>query len=188
MPALHSGSAATAAAAGLGAVVYSGVVGLALWSYLATFLAEPGHVPRGWHPFQDGEASVGLEGRGGLGNERCCREGAIDGLRLGRWQLLLSPFCCAAAAGPNRQSTLAPALAQAAAAELAAWEQLAVDQQAGAAQRRAHAYSREWEGEAARAAVNRPRYCRKCQAWKPPRAHHDSMTGRCVLRMDHYCM
>ena len=81
-----------------------------------------------------------------------------------------------------------PALAQAAAAELAAWEQLAADQQSVAAQRRAHSYSREWEGEAARAAVNRPRYCRKCQAWKPPRAHHDSMSGRCVLRMDHYCM
>ena len=25
------------------------------------------------------------------------------------------------------------------------------------------------------------------QAWKPERAHHDSITGRCVLRMDHYC-
>ena len=24
------------------------------------------------------------------------------------------------------------------------------------------------------------------QAWKPERAHHDSMLGRCVLRMDHY--
>ena len=46
-----------------------------------------------------------------------------------------------------------------------------------------------WEGEAgARACVARPRYCRKCAAWKPPRAHHDSMSGRCVLRMDHYCV
>jgi palmitoyltransferase ZDHHC2/15/20 len=26
------------------------------------------------------------------------------------------------------------------------------------------------------------------QAWKPPRAHHDSVTGRCVLKMDHYCV
>ncbi|CAD7929157.1 unnamed protein product [Amoebophrya sp. A25] len=31
------------------------------------------------------------------------------------------------------------------------------------------------------------RYCEKCQVWKPPRTHHDSITGRCVLRMDHYC-
>ncbi|KAK9917860.1 hypothetical protein WJX75_009021 [Coccomyxa subellipsoidea] len=36
--------------------------------------------------------------------------------------------------------------------------------------------------------TGRPRYCRKCQAWKPERAHHDSVLGRCVLRMDHYCV
>eukprot|EP01103_Thecamoeba_quadrilineata_P019552 TRINITY_DN796_c0_g1_i1.p1 TRINITY_DN796_c0_g1~~TRINITY_DN796_c0_g1_i1.p1 ORF type:complete len:288 (-),score=-0.97 TRINITY_DN796_c0_g1_i1:96-959(-) len=29
--------------------------------------------------------------------------------------------------------------------------------------------------------------CRKCQALKPPRAHHCSTCGRCVLRMDHHC-
>ena len=69
---------------------------------------------------------------------------------------------------------------QAAAAELEAWEHLVWQQQ----QRRQN----PWEGEAGRAAMHRPRYCRKCQAWKPPRAHHDSMSGRCVLRMDHYCM
>jgi palmitoyltransferase len=69
---------------------------------------------------------------------------------------------------------------QAAATELAVWERLAQEQE----QRRQY----QWDGEAGRACVNRPRYCRKCQAWKPPRAHHDSMTGRCVLRMDHYCM
>jgi len=32
-----------------------------------------------------------------------------------------------------------------------------------------------------------PRYCAKCNVWKPPRSHHDSITGRCVLRMDHFC-
>lgn len=25
------------------------------------------------------------------------------------------------------------------------------------------------------------------QGWKPERTHHDSMAGRCVLKMDHYC-
>ncbi|PSC75247.1 putative S-acyltransferase 14 [Micractinium conductrix] len=122
-PALHWGSPVAQAAAALGAVVYSALVGLTLWSYLACFVTCPGHVPPGWHPFQNAEA---------------------------------------------------------AAAELETWERLAADQTA----RRAYA----WDGEAGRAAVNRPRYCRKCSAWKPPRAHHDSMTGRCVLRMDHYCI
>lgn len=32
------------------------------------------------------------------------------------------------------------------------------------------------------------RRCRKCNDnYKPPRAHHDSVTGRCVVKMDHYC-
>lgn len=31
------------------------------------------------------------------------------------------------------------------------------------------------------------RYCKKCQARKPDRAHHCSSCGRCVLKMDHHC-
>eukprot|EP00804_Cyclotella_cryptica_P029644 CCRYP_019025-RA/>CCRYP_019025-RA protein AED:0.08 eAED:0.08 QI:424/0.5/0.6/1/0/0.2/5/498/378 len=32
------------------------------------------------------------------------------------------------------------------------------------------------------------RRCRKCNDnYKPIRAHHDSVTGRCVVKMDHYC-
>ncbi|RMZ52914.1 hypothetical protein APUTEX25_001033 [Auxenochlorella protothecoides] len=34
----------------------------------------------------------------------------------------------------------------------------------------------------------RPRFCKKCAAWKPPRAHHCRMTQRCVLKMDHWCV
>jgi hypothetical protein len=34
----------------------------------------------------------------------------------------------------------------------------------------------------------RPRYCKRCQAWKPERAHHCSVSGHCVLKMDHYCI
>lgn len=34
----------------------------------------------------------------------------------------------------------------------------------------------------------RPRYCKHCQGWKPERAHHCSVLGRCVLKMDHYCI
>ncbi len=29
--------------------------------------------------------------------------------------------------------------------------------------------------------------CKKCIAPKPPRAHHCSVCGRCVLKMDHHC-
>ena len=31
------------------------------------------------------------------------------------------------------------------------------------------------------------RYCRKCKGIRPPRTHHCSISGKCVLRMDHYC-
>ncbi|ORX94705.1 zf-DHHC-domain-containing protein [Basidiobolus meristosporus CBS 931.73] len=34
---------------------------------------------------------------------------------------------------------------------------------------------------------NEPRYCRTCNAFKPPRAHHCSSCERCVLKMDHHC-
>lgn len=30
-------------------------------------------------------------------------------------------------------------------------------------------------------------YCRHCKCIKPPRCHHDAVTGRCVFHMDHYC-
>jgi len=32
------------------------------------------------------------------------------------------------------------------------------------------------------------RRCRRCNNnYKPPRSHHDSVTGRCVVKMDHFC-
>lgn len=32
-----------------------------------------------------------------------------------------------------------------------------------------------------------PRFCHICNVWKPPRSHHDSVTGKVYLRMDHFC-
>lgn len=31
-------------------------------------------------------------------------------------------------------------------------------------------------------------FCKKCQSYAPPRAHHCSKMGECVLKMDHYCV
>jgi hypothetical protein len=33
----------------------------------------------------------------------------------------------------------------------------------------------------------KPRYCRTCQQYKPPRSHHCSSCQRCILKMDHHC-
>ncbi|EPB87803.1 hypothetical protein HMPREF1544_05332 [Mucor circinelloides 1006PhL] len=35
--------------------------------------------------------------------------------------------------------------------------------------------------------ITGPRFCKKCDAYKPPRAHHCKHCGKCVLRMDHHC-
>ncbi|KAJ2158750.1 Palmitoyltransferase [Coemansia sp. RSA 552] len=33
----------------------------------------------------------------------------------------------------------------------------------------------------------KPRYCRQCRGFKPPRTHHCADCDRCVLKMDHHC-
>ncbi|KAF9647436.1 zf-DHHC-domain-containing protein [Thelephora ganbajun] len=35
--------------------------------------------------------------------------------------------------------------------------------------------------------LGKPRYCRNCKRYKPPRAHHCKDCKTCVLRMDHHC-
>ncbi|GFP95009.1 probable protein s-acyltransferase 14 [Phtheirospermum japonicum] len=35
---------------------------------------------------------------------------------------------------------------------------------------------------------SRVRFCRKCNQLKPPRCHHCSVCGRCILKMDHHCV
>ncbi|KAK5113027.1 hypothetical protein LTR85_011049 [Meristemomyces frigidus] len=32
-----------------------------------------------------------------------------------------------------------------------------------------------------------PIWCQHCRTWKPDRAHHNQDTGRCTLKMDHFC-
>ncbi|CEG72880.1 hypothetical protein RMATCC62417_08362 [Rhizopus microsporus] len=32
-----------------------------------------------------------------------------------------------------------------------------------------------------------PRYCKKCEVFKPPRCHHCKQCGKCILKMDHHC-
>jgi palmitoyltransferase len=33
----------------------------------------------------------------------------------------------------------------------------------------------------------KPRWCSQCSNWKPDRTHHCSSSGRCILKMDHFC-
>ncbi|KAI0020121.1 zf-DHHC-domain-containing protein [Xylariomycetidae sp. FL0641] len=47
--------------------------------------------------------------------------------------------------------------------------------------------AQEEQEERAAAATTGGRWCRKCAAPKPPRAHHCKTCRRCVPRMDHHC-
>lgn len=31
------------------------------------------------------------------------------------------------------------------------------------------------------------KFCKRCKTFKPSRAHHCSMCGRCIIKMDHHC-
>ncbi|CAO2834868.1 unnamed protein product [Amaranthus hypochondriacus] len=46
----------------------------------------------------------------------------------------------------------------------------------------------EFSGVQTDSSHSKVRVCRKCQQWKPPRCHHCSVCGRCVLKMDHHCV
>jgi len=46
----------------------------------------------------------------------------------------------------------------------------------------------EADPEAAHVGTTKYRkFCKRCKAFKPSRAHHCSMCGRCVVKMDHHC-
>ncbi|KAG8853134.1 Palmitoyltransferase [Tulasnella sp. 330] len=46
---------------------------------------------------------------------------------------------------------------------------------------------RAGEGYEVKRLTGGPRYCRTCDCYKPPRAHHCKECKQCVLRMDHHC-
>ncbi|CAL1694424.1 unnamed protein product [Somion occarium] len=47
--------------------------------------------------------------------------------------------------------------------------------------------ARDMDGIEVKKLTKGPRYCRTCESYKPPRAHHCRQCKRCVLRMDHHC-
>lgn len=46
----------------------------------------------------------------------------------------------------------------------------------------------EAQQAASKAAAQSNRWCRRCEAYKPPRAHHCKTCQRCIMKMDHHCV
>jgi hypothetical protein len=136
------------------------------WSYFAAVLTDPGRVPEGWSPFPDEQVG----GRGGrtAGGDRGRTAGGACGAAVAVCWLLYNAFQHDPIINKPIQSTECPKPRQSA--------QLELDRIATAG------YSIDKRDP------RRPRYCKHCQAWKPERSHHCSVKGRCILKMDHYCI
>lgn len=141
---------------------------MTVWSYLACVTTDPGRVPEGWMPFADEAVSprprpAPWPARGsGLG---ACRRRTLRRSRC--------PSPARRGPAPSRPTrpAAAPPREQTAQFEL---DRIAAAGPYGAA------------GD--KSDPRRPRFCKHCRAWKPERAHHCSVSGHCVLQMDHYCI
>lgn len=164
-----------------------------LWAYFATVTTDPGQVPAGWIPFADEQVRAAIQAResGPPSVQQHLRGPATSNQRSsahiivrcamrskhGRsWSALLT-----ATTSSVRKGADAPPGCRSADVDSMAKVYPRVMPHAAIAL----AVS---SGFADRRDPRRPRYCKRCQAWKPERAHHCSVSGRCILKMDHYCI
>lgn len=139
-------------------LIFNLCIFMLLWSYFSTVTIDPGQVPPGWHPF--GEV-FDVVARCWLLHDACCC--ALLS------QLFPPPYPC-----PPHNHAPCFTTQQSAPPPITGPEFVA----------RTQLYPEQLD----KRDVWRPRYCKKCRAWKPPRAHHCSVSGHCVLKMDHYCI
>ncbi|GBG65894.1 hypothetical protein CBR_g54185 [Chara braunii] len=144
-----------------------------LWTYFAVVLTDPGSVPPGWHPSSDEadvEASISssmssrvamISAVGGVGSQA-----PSVGLEMGALHPTTSPSWAATNVVVGGYGSTAPS----------------VGGMHVAGSERGMRIGGGILGE------ERVRFCRKCSANKPPRCHHCSVCGRCVLKMDHHCV
>lgn len=148
-------------------IIYVTTVLMVLWSYMATMTTDPGTTPPGWHPFE-------------LPNDN---NNAANDLETGQTNL-----------DTVSSSLQDPLIANRLSDYFQASIRLQQQEAYTSSQRNATSTLSSTTGddsdpyELPLAIMERPRWCKKCSAWKPPRAHHCSMTRRCVLKMDHYCV
>jgi len=161
-PAVRAGPPGRSVGLVIALALFLASVAAAVAAYLACVGVGPGYVPAEWHPFETDEVCVRERER-----EREEEEAEEGWGKGGAAPVFFSEHPPSPPLFPSRF----PSPHQQAESELA--RLLAAPPPPSAR---------------ALGAGPRPRWCKKCKAWKPDRAHHCSVAGRCVLRMDHYCV
>ncbi|GBG65899.1 hypothetical protein CBR_g54190 [Chara braunii] len=155
-------------------IIFHVLLVMLLWCYFAVVLTDPGEVPPGWRPsaeeldLEGASATVPLTcGAGSMDLVGGTVGGYISGTgslaRLDIPSTVTSSLSASATDGFPSPVSGTPGPPPV----------VAGDGRAAVGAGTGH---------------ERVRYCRKCCAYKPPRCHHCSVCGRCVLKMDHHCI
>jgi hypothetical protein len=163
---------------------------MVVWSYIATMTTDPGTTPPGWHPFElpnsnnndnttttvTNDLETGQQHTFDLDMLSTSLQDPFIATRLSdhfqaSTRLYQHQYSHSHAPSERNETSTLSSTPPPAASAAAMAEDVDVDRY-----------------EFSLALMERPRWCKKCSAWKPPRAHHCSMTRRCVLKMDHYCV
>ncbi|GJP43981.1 hypothetical protein CLOM_g10274 [Closterium sp. NIES-68] len=205
-PELSKGGS-TAFLAFLVLAVFHGLLGMLLWSYFAVVLTDPGGVPPDWHPFSRGEDDLEAQSLQALDAHRQAA--------LGNYPPSAAAAAAASAASVASADVLsesAPgdydvdhdddssAMDDPRAALVGPTggrtgmegggkqqqeQQQAVSRGGGGGM----VAGRDGRGDVGMASgAVEIRRCKRCLQFKPPRAHHCSVCGRCILKMDHHCV
>ncbi|CAI5472810.1 unnamed protein product [Closterium sp. Yama58-4] len=197
--------------------VFHGLLGMLLWSYFSVVLTDPGGVPPDWHPFFRGDDDLEAQSLQTLDTHRQAALGsyppsaaasaAADSGRSGSAASVASAGGLSESASDDRdndddssamddpRAALVGPAGGRAGMENGGKQQ---DQQQ-LQQQQSQAVSRGGGGGMAGGRDGRVdagmgsgavevRRCKRCLQFKPPRAHHCSVCGRCILKMDHHCV
>ncbi|CAI5501462.1 unnamed protein product [Closterium sp. Naga37s-1] len=195
----------------------SRLLGMLLWSYFSVVLTDPGGVPPDWHPFFRGDDDLEAQSlqtldthrQAALGNypPSAAGDSSADSGRSGSAASVASAGVLSESASDDRdndddssamddpRAALVGPSGGRAGMENGGKQQDQQQQQ----QQQSQAVSRgggagmvggrDGMGDAGMGSgAVEIRRCKRCLQFKPPRAHHCSVCGRCILKMDHHCV
>ncbi|CAI7833456.1 unnamed protein product [Closterium sp. NIES-53] len=193
------------------------ILGMLLWSYFSVVLTDPGGVPPDWHPFFRGDddleeqslQTLDTHRQAALGNyppSVAAAAASADSGRSGSAASVASAGVLSESASDDRDNEDDSSSMDDPRAALvgpaggrAGMENGGKQQDQQQQQQQSQAVSRgggagmiggrDGMGDAGMGSgAVEIRRCKRCLQFKPPRAHHCSVCGRCILKMDHHCV